>query len=255
MPVTKINRLFWDIETSPNVGLFWQTGYKLNIQHDSIVQERAIMCICYKWENRKTVHALTWDKGDDKEMIKNFIDVLNTADEIVAHNGDNFDIKFFNSRVIFHDLEPHRAPNSVDTLKIARKKFRFNSNRLDYLGKLLFGEGKISTSYQLWKDILLNNSKKAMADMVKYCKKDVVLLERVFKKLHKYEENKTHTGILNGYDPWVCPECSSTDVVRDGVKVTKMGKKFRMRCKVCARNYLLSASNVKKYHEFKKFQR
>jgi len=255
MPLAKINRLFWDIETSPNVGLFWQSGYKLSISHDSIVQERAIMCICYKWEGRKKVHSLTWNEGDDLDMVKEFIEVLNTADEIVAHNGDNFDTKFFNSRVIYHQLEPCRQVNQVDTLKIARKRFRFNSNRLDYLGKYLFNEGKISTSYSLWKDILLKNCKKAMDAMVKYCKKDVVLLEKVFHRLHKYDSNKTHIGLLNGSDAWTCPNCGTTDVTRDGVRYTSMGKKYRMRCKKpCARNYQISQSNLNKYYEFKKFQ-
>ena len=45
----KIKRLFFDIETSPNIGLFWTAGYKLNISPDSIIKERAIICICYKW--------------------------------------------------------------------------------------------------------------------------------------------------------------------------------------------------------------
>lgn len=250
----RINRLFWDIETSPNVGLFWQSGYKLNISHDSIVQERAIMCICYKWESEKKVHSLEWDKGDDKKMVEEFIDILSMADETIAHNGDNFDIKFFNSRVIYHDLVPPNPCNSIDTLKIARKKFRFNSNRLDYLGKFLFGDGKIHTSFQMWKDILLNNCKKSMKAMVKYCKKDVLLLERVYKKLSNYDEHKTHTGLLNGYDAWTCPECGSTKVIRDGIRIMKMSKKYRMRCKTCGRCYQISQANINKYYEYKKFE-
>jgi DNA polymerase elongation subunit (family B) len=251
----KINRLYWDIETSPNVGLFWQSGYKVNISHDSIVQERAIMCICYKWEHQKTVHSLEWDNGDDKKMIEEFIDILSIADETVAHNGDNFDIKFFNSRVIYHNLVPQRPCNSVDTLKLARKKFRFNSNRLDYLGKYLFEDGKIHTSFDLWKDILLKNCEKAMRKMVKYCKKDVLLLEKVYQKLCNYDEHKTHVGMLNGYDGWSCPECASIDVIRDGIRVMKASKKYRMRCKCCGRVYQISQANINKFYEYRKFEK
>ncbi len=212
------------------------------------------MCICYKWQGERKVHAIEWDKGDDRKMIEDFIDILSIADETVAHNGDNFDIKFFNSRVIFHDLVPPRPCNSVDTLKIARRKFRFNSNRLDYLGKYLFGDGKIHTSFQLWKDILLNNCKKAMKEMVRYCKKDVLLLEKVYKKLSNHDEHKTHVGMLNGNDGWSCPECGSTNVNRDGIRVLKTSKKYRMRCRCCGRVYLVSQSNVNKYNEYKKFE-
>jgi hypothetical protein len=57
MPPTGFKRLFYDIETSPNIGLFWQSGYKLNIDHSNIIQERAIICICWKWEGQKEVHC------------------------------------------------------------------------------------------------------------------------------------------------------------------------------------------------------
>jgi hypothetical protein len=250
----KINRLFWDIETSPNIGFFWQSGYKKTIPHNSIIKERAVMCICYKWESGKQVHSLTWDKGCDKQLLIDFHEVLCLADEAVAHNGDNFDIKFFNSRTIYHNIIPKYIYNSVDTLKLARRKFRFNSNRLDYLGQYLFGDGKISTTFQLWVDICLNNCEKAMNAMVKYCKKDVLLLEKVYKKLTEYDTHKTHVGILNGLDNWTCPYCASEDVKRKGIRVTSMGKKYRMICKSCSRQYQISQATVNKYYEYKKFQ-
>ena len=56
----KIKRLFFDIETSPNIGLFWTSGYKLNISHDSIIKERAIICICYKWAGDDKIYSLQW---------------------------------------------------------------------------------------------------------------------------------------------------------------------------------------------------
>jgi len=94
-----MKRLFFDIEVSPNIGLFWQSGYKLNIGHDSIIKERAIICICYKWENQKTVHSLKWDeKQNDKQILKQFIKIIDSADEVVGHNGDNFDIKWIRTR-------------------------------------------------------------------------------------------------------------------------------------------------------------
>ena len=35
---TKRRRLFFDIETSPNIGLFWEAGYKKNIDVSNIIQ-------------------------------------------------------------------------------------------------------------------------------------------------------------------------------------------------------------------------
>ena len=72
MSKQKIKRLFFDIEVSPNIGLFWQPGHKISLDYGNIIQERAVICICYKWQGGKT-QSLTWDKKqDDKEMLKKF---------------------------------------------------------------------------------------------------------------------------------------------------------------------------------------
>ena len=81
-------RLFFDIETSPNIGMFWSAGFKQRIDYDNIIKERAIICICYKWEGENEVSFLTWDKRQsDKKMLDNFIKVANEADELIGHNG------------------------------------------------------------------------------------------------------------------------------------------------------------------------
>jgi hypothetical protein len=59
----KKKRLFFDIETSPNIGFFWQSGYKLNISYNNIITERAIICICYKWEGDEKLYSLNWDES------------------------------------------------------------------------------------------------------------------------------------------------------------------------------------------------
>lgn len=218
-----IKRLIWDIETSPNVVLSWRTGYKINIDHDNIVRERAIICICYKWEGQKKTHHLEWDNGCDKQMIRDFMEVASHADELVAHNGDRFDIKWVNTRVIAHGLDPIPLWKTVDTLKIAKKHFNFNSNRLDYLAKLLLGEGKIHTEFGMWKAITLDNCQKSMRKMVKYAKKDVELLERVWRELSPYHVPKTHVGAHDDDERWTCPWTGTDDVRRYKRQTTARG--------------------------------
>lgn len=75
-PVRRLRRLFWDIETSPNVVLSFRIGYNLNLGHHSIVRERAIICICWKWEGEKKIHSLQWDKHqNDRDMVIAFMKV------------------------------------------------------------------------------------------------------------------------------------------------------------------------------------
>ena len=183
-----IKRLFFDIEVSPNLVFSWNVGNKINLTPDNIVKERAIICISYKWEHESKVHTLTWNNGDDYKMLVDFSKVLSQADEVVGHNSNSFDIKWINGRALKYDLVLPQQYKKVDTLSIARSKFRLNSNKLNYIGQYLGVGEKINTSYDLWTKIVLSNDKQALKDMVKYCEQDVNLLEQVYNKLIKYKK-------------------------------------------------------------------
>jgi DNA polymerase III epsilon subunit-like protein len=228
-------RLFFDIETSPNIGLFWEAGYKKNIDYSNIIKEREIICICYKWEGVKDCHALTWDSHQsDKKLLQSFIKVANQADELIGHNGDRFDLAWIRTRCLFHGIDMFPRYTTIDTLKIARSKFRFNSNRLNYIAKFLGIGQKIHTDFDLWKNIMLNKDKAAMDKMVKYCKNDVVLLEKVFKHLNTHIEAKTHYGVVNGNDRGTCPECGSKELRISQTRYSAAGvKKYALQCKKC----------------------
>jgi DNA polymerase elongation subunit (family B) len=232
---TNRKRLFFDIETSPNIGLFWEAGYKKNIDYSNIIKERAIICICYKWEDSKEVGFLTWDsKQCDKKMLQKFIEIANTADELIGHNGDKFDLAWIRTRCLFHRIDMFPTYTTIDTLKVSRSKFRFNSNKLDYIAKYLGMGEKIKTEFGLWKDIVLNKDKDAMAKMVKYCQQDVKLLENVYKELSLHISPKTHYGVIFGGDRSSCPECGSEDLVRAGLRYSATGvKKVQVKCKTC----------------------
>lgn len=242
-----IKRLFFDIETSANVVYTWSVGYKLNIGHENIIKERAVICICYKWEHEKTVHYLKWNKGDDKQMILDFCKIINSADEIVGHNSDKFDTPWFRTRCLFHGVKSLPDFVSVDTLKIARNKFRFNSNRLDYLGKFLgFGGKKDTGGFGLWKAIMETNDKSAMNLMIKYCQRDVILLEKVYNKLKMYSKTKSSEGINCD-----CPNCGEKNTYLDKYITLATGKKaVTMVCnKGCGKYFRVSEAIYKKSRE------
>ncbi len=179
-------RIFFDLEVSANIVFSWRVGRDISLSPDDIIQERAIICVCWKWEHENKVHSISWNKGDDKELVEKFAKIIDSADEVVGQNSDRFDIKWLRARCIYHGVPVSTKFNSIDTLKMARAGFNFNSNKLDYMGQFLGVGKKTETGYQLWKDITLNNSKEAMGKMVDYCKNDVLLLERVFNKLASY---------------------------------------------------------------------
>ena len=232
---TKRKRLYFDCEVTPNIGFFWQSGFKLSIGPQNIIKERAIICICYKWEDDKETHALTWDsKQSDKKMLQAFIKIMNEADEIVGHNGDKFDIAWVRTRCLFHDIDMFPNYVTIDTLKVARSKFKFNSNKLNYIAGFLGIGSKIKTDFDLWKDIALKNDAKALDKMVKYCKMDVILLEKVHKKLSVHIPHKTHYGVVFGGDRGSCHGCGSDDLYIHRHRISASGlKKIQYQCKTC----------------------
>ncbi len=237
--MTKRKRLFFDIETSPNIGLFWEAGYKKNIDYSNIIKERAIICICYKWEESKEVFEVHWDsKQCDKALLQKFIKISNEADELVGHNGDRFDLAWIRTRCLFHGIEMFPNYITIDTLKIARSKFKFNSNKLNYIADFLGIGQKIKTEFGLWKDIVLHKDKKAMDAMIKYCKKDVILLEKVYKALQGHIAPKTHYGMIFGGERGSCPECGSDKIIRNLVRYSATGlKKIVFQCKTCHKHH------------------
>lgn len=183
-------RLFFDLEVSANIVFSWRIGRDIDLSPDNIIQERAIICACYKWEGEDKVYSLKWDKGCDKDLLLKFSKIMDSADEVIGQNSDRFDIKWLRTRCIYHGIAVSPKFNSIDTLKMARAGFNFNSNKLDYMGQFLSLGQKIKTEYDLWKDIMLYNSKEAMNKMVDYCKQDVNLLEQVYVKLQAFSPVK-----------------------------------------------------------------
>ncbi len=183
--------LFFDIETSFNICWSWSIGRKISLSDDNILEERKIICICYKWAGDEKTYSLTWKNGDDKEILQKFAKIALTADEVIGHNSDQFDVKHIRTRCIIHNIAFPIKLNQVDTLKMARAGYKFNSNKLNYIGQVLNEGKKLDTGgIQLWKDIVLHNSKPALNKMVEYCIGDVVLLEKVYNRLQEFSPKK-----------------------------------------------------------------
>lgn len=228
--------MFLDIETSLNiVGTFSLKIHSKYLNPDCIIKERAIICICWKWAGEKKVHSLSWDKNQcDKSMLKKFSKEIMKADLVVAQNGDKFDVKFCAGRLCFHRLPPWGDLLTEDTLKISRKAFYLNSHKLDYMAKFFkLDKGKHHTSLQLWIDICVNKCFKALKKMISYCKHDVVLLEKTYRRIIKYAP-KAHKGRMLGNGIDSCRACGSKDLMRNGFKYLASGiVQQRYVCRKC----------------------
>lgn len=249
-----IKRLYCDIEVSPNVVLAWRAGFSLDISHDSIVKERKIICIAYKWKGQGDVNILVWDeKQDDKLLLEKFIALAGEADELVGHFGNGFDFPWIRTRCLIHGLPAIPIYKTIDTKALASKYFYFNSNKLDYISKVLGFGGKIKVDFDLWKSIVLDKDPDALKKMCEYCGVDVVKLEQVFDAMESYVDARSHAGVLAGGDKWTCPHCASDSVSHDKKRATSRGTiQHQMRCKKCFGYFTIDNLSYNRYLESKK---
>jgi hypothetical protein len=236
--MSKPRIVLWDIERTHNLVSVFQLKYNDYISPDNIIQESFVPCAAWKILDESPVHAVSTlddpkrfskDPTDDYHVIKTLHGVLSSADVLIAHNGDAFDLKFTESRIIHHGLSPLPPITSIDTLKVAKTRFLFNANNLNYLGQFLGVGKKLETEPGLWLKVL-NGDKSAIRRMVEYNKQDVVLLEKVFLKLQPYIANHVNRQ-LYGQDG--CPRCGSKKVQSRGFHraVTRVYRRFQ--CQAC----------------------
>lgn len=171
------------------------------------------------------------NKEDDYKLVQKLWEYFDKADCLIAHNGDGFDIRKANARFIYHRLLPPSPYVTIDTLKIARRHFKFDSNRLDALAQHLhIGKKLPTTGFDTWKGCMTGD-KKAWDLMCKYNAHDVELLERVYTVLRPWAKNHPNMNLITRKDG--CPKCTSTRIKREGHRYTMMGAAQRYSCLTC----------------------
>ena len=230
--------LLFDIETAPNLAYVWGK-YEQNVI--DYKNEWYILCFCAKWLNEKniTTSKLTDfnkrfnnDVQDDYGVVEKLWTLLNEADIVITHNGDEFDIKKANARFLYHGLPPPSLYKTIDTKKIAKKYFNFNSNKLDDLGRYLgLGRKVEHEGFNLWLKCM-KGDKKAWKIMIKYNKQDIVLLEKVYKKFLAWITNHPNLGLYTG-QKYACPNCGSSHVNKRGYAFTKTQIYQKYQCQEC----------------------
>jgi DNA polymerase III epsilon subunit-like protein len=233
----KSDILFLDIETQPNLAYVWGK-YQQDVLE--FKQEWIIIGFSVKYLNGKThTYALPDFPGykpgteDDKALVQKIWNYLDEAEIVCGHNGRDFDIKKINARFAFHGMNPPTPYKVVDTLQAARKYFGFTSNKLDDLGRYLkIGRKVPNGGFKLWLDCIAGD-KKAWKLMKKYNEYDVILLEKLYKKLLPFIGNHPPMGMYNG-KPFSCPNCGSDHLQSRGTQISKTGKTQRYQCQSCA---------------------
>jgi hypothetical protein len=244
MKTNEAKILLLDIETAPAVvhtfGL-----YDINVGVNQIVRDGYVLMWAAKWLGKKEVlwdsvsrHAAPkdYDTIGEREIAKSIWKLLDEADIVITHNGDDFDLRWLNAVFIKHHLPPVSTFKSVDTKKEAKKGGRFISNSLKWLLQKLDLGYKLDTGgFELWPRCMSGN-KAAWNHMIKYCKNDVTSLERLYRRLRPYMKLHPNLGLFSKKGTRVCPNCSSTHIRKKGFFYTSVSRFQRWICLDCGKN-------------------
>lgn len=236
MNKTKI--LIYDIECTAALAYVWS-------QWDASViathTDWHLLSVAYKWKGDKKIHfRAIWDdpkwkagSTDDRQLTEHLRDLFDEADVLVAHNGDGFDQKKVNARMLFHDIAPPSPYRSVDTLKVVRRNFKNYSNSLKELARLLSLDAKMETGgFGLWLDSMAGD-RKAQKKMERYNRQDVVVLEELYDRLTPWITNINFSMYADDLTVPACKHCASDNVNRRGFQTSNVQTYQRWRCMDC----------------------
>lgn len=227
--------LVFDIETAPKKAYVWQF-WKQNIGLNQLIGYGYVMSIAYKWLGEDEIFYLENRTEDDRELVEKFSHVLESADMAIAHNCLGFDIPVLRSRAVIHGIAPWSPVKIIDTLRIAKREFRFDSNKLEYIAKVLGVEEKDQhkefPGFELWAECMAGNPK-AWKEMRLYNVQDVITLEQVYLKLRPWATNHPNVMVNKDSEEHACPKCGGTHLHRRGYQYTNTGKYQRYQCTDC----------------------
>lgn len=235
---TKLKVLLYDLETAPAEAYVWRATQDY-IPPDMLIRDTSLLTWSAKWWGSKNVVSRAtdeWWPRNDRETVESLAALIREADVIVAHNIEQFDLPMLNNRLLLLGQEPLPPVKVIDTYKLARKHFRLFSNKLDYLADTLGYGRKIKTDFDLWRNYLAGDPQ-ARKRMVRYNKRDVILLEKVFNQLLPYVQGIPRLVDATYEGEMVCPYCGSADFQKRGIRRTQGLNYQRAQCNECLKYF------------------
>lgn len=221
--------LILDLETRPALAHVWRM-FKENISPIQLVEPGSIICVGMKWLGDREVELYSvWEHGHE-EMTKKVHERLSEADAVITYNGDKFDLPKLTTTFIQHDLKLPPPLTSIDLYKTVKSKLGLDFNRLEFVAEFLKVGRKVPhEGFRLWKQVM-DGDERAQKKMSDYCKGDVRLTERVYKKLRAYITNHPHLGLVGRT---ACGVCGSDHTQSRGYRRTKSFLIQRIQCQTC----------------------
>lgn len=225
--------LLVDIETAPNLATVWGL-WNQNISINQLIKPGYTLCWAAKWHGEKEIMFESIVTGE-RRMIRRIHKLLDEADAVCHYNGTKFDIPTLKKEFLISGLRPPSPSKQIDLLKTVRKEFRLASNKLDFVAKELgLGKKTKHKGHELWLECMAKD-KKAWTTMERYNKQDVVLLEKLYKRLLPWIGG--HPNLSAMYAAECCPTCASKSKQSRGHITLDAGRYRRFQCNDCGKWY------------------
>lgn len=230
MKECNIKTLLVDIETSPSTAYIWSLWGE-NIPLARLIDSSTVLCWSAKWLDEKGVMFDSIMDSPPKRMIEGIHKLLEEADAVVHYNGNRFDLPILNREFIKNGHFPPAPYRSIDLLTTVKRKFRFISNKLDYVCEHLGLGKKHTTDFKLWVDCMAKDPE-AWKKMKEYNIQDVLLLEKLFHTIRPWITNLPNFGLYQ-VNAKACPTCGSESLQKRGFSYTNACKYQRYTCNAC----------------------
>jgi hypothetical protein len=187
---------------------------------------------------------------NDKWMVQEVIELMNSAKAIVYHYGERFDLPFINTRALHWGLMPPARPTSIDTYRHAKANLAMTSNRLGTLAEFLNPpeERKGGLAINQW-SIASHGHRPTLNAMLRYNIEDIIATEGVYKRIRPLIHN--HPYVVD-IDPESavevrrlrCPACGSSKTKSERARNTRTFRIERRRCKGCGNGFEVGRKKI-----------
>ena len=238
-----------DIETAPNTAHVWGL-FNQNIGINQITLTGRVLCFAAQWVRPARSKVEFWSEYEHgtEVMLRRAHELLDEADAVVSYNGQRFDMPTLNREFLKFSMAPPAPYQHIDLLRVARKHFRFASNKMDHLLKELgLGKKVRHPGHELWVRCM-EGEPKAWRLMERYNRGDIRGTVRLYNKLLPWiDTHPNHALYMKDPERPVCTNCGSTKVHARGEQHTKVAIYHRYQCTSCNTwlrgRYRLNAKN------------
>ena len=221
-----LNAVTLDIERLPGQHRTWHRGQTITgpfwglneikawtgkrIHADDVSEWPRTICAAWKWYDAPDVEfAAEWQVGGYDGFMRAVWEVFDRADLIIGHNADRFDARHLMGGWAEMGLPAPSPYKVIDTLKIARGTFAYESNTLDALNKRLGIDAKTDKYDSRVAKAAVAGDKEAQDRIRFYNMGDIAASEALFDRLRPYARNIPHLGMWTD-DEMACPSCGHT---------------------------------------------